>query len=150
MTAAILVLDSQNAKIGARVAATYVSIRASCPSSCPLRGAGCYAQDGHVAFTTRRLDQAAVLEGPLSRRDVAEQEAAAIAPASVTGPHPADGKAYERDGVTWIPCPNQTRGRTCEQCRLCWDAESLRSRRTGIAFAAHGRPRRVLQLALAV
>ncbi len=41
-TAAIAVETSENAKTGA-VIATYVS-QDSCPSSCPLRGAGCYAE----------------------------------------------------------------------------------------------------------
>lgn len=223
--AAILVLDSQNAKIGARVAATYASIKGTCPASCPLRGAGCYAQDGRVAMTVRRLDEGATdLEALAIAReeanaidagdpdgrplrihvsgDCSTAEAARIvsgagerwttrgggevwsythawrevsraswgkisilasvdgtsagaaalargyAPAAVTGPHPMHGRAYERDGVRWIPCPNQTRKRTCEECRLCWDAGALAAKGEGIAFSAHSRPRRVLQLAM--
>jgi hypothetical protein len=70
------------------------------------------------------------------------------APAAVTGPHPMHGRAYERDGIRWIPCPNQTRGVTCAQCQLCWRSTDLAVRGQGIAFAAHGRPKRVLQLPL--
>jgi hypothetical protein len=48
-------------------------------------------------------------------------------------------KAFERDGVRWIPCPAQTRADvSCDSCRLCMNADALRDRGTGIAFAAHG------------
>ena len=40
--------------------------------------------------------------------------------------------------IRLIPCPNQTRGVTCAQCRLCWDAERLRKSRLTIGFALHG------------
>jgi hypothetical protein len=56
----------------------------------------------------------------------------------VVSHHPADGKAYNLAGVRWIPCPQQTRGVTCDACRLCFDADGLRDRGTGIAFAVHG------------
>jgi len=67
---------------------------------------------------------------------------AGYAPAVVVDTVPADGRAFERDGVTWIPCPQQTRGRTCTECRLCFDADALAARRSGIAFAAHGAGRK--------
>jgi hypothetical protein len=48
-------------------------------------------------------------------------------------------KAFELDGVRWIPCPAQTRDDvSCDSCRLCMNADALRDRGTGIAFAAHG------------
>jgi hypothetical protein len=48
-------------------------------------------------------------------------------------------KAFERDGIKWIPCPAQTRDDvSCDSCRLCMDADALRDRGAGIAFAAHG------------
>lgn len=48
-------------------------------------------------------------------------------------------KAFQRDGVTFVPCPAQTRDNvTCETCRLCWNADALHQRGTGIAFEAHG------------
>lgn len=75
--------------------------------------------------------------------------AAGYAPALVTHEHPKDGRAWTKAGVTWIPCPEQTRGVQCVQCRLCFDAEALKQRRAGIAFAAHGnfakRAKRVLR-----
>jgi hypothetical protein len=60
------------------------------------------------------------------------------AAAIVVESHPADGKAYTLDGEKIIPCPEQTRGLTCDQCRLCWNDESLKKRKATIAFAAHG------------
>ncbi len=65
------VMHSNNAKVG-DVAATYAPIAQTCPTSCPLRDNGCYAQSGNVGFQVRRLernlqgmngDTCAVLEG---------------------------------------------------------------------------------------
>lgn len=66
---------------------------------------------------------------------------AGYAPAVVIHEHPRDGRAFMRDGIRWIPCPEQTRGVQCNRCRLCFDADALKERRTGIAFAAHGNGR---------
>ena len=222
--AAILVTSSNNAKTG-NVACTYVSIESSCPTSCPLKDEGCYAQSTMVAFSVKRTNaagrtamQAARDEAHLIRtakvprgrpmrlhvsgdcasepaarevglavetwhergggpvwsythawRDVRrrfwfgvsvlascdhpKQGRAALrrgyAPATIVASHPADGKAYVAHGVRWIPCPEQTRGIQCVECRLCWDADGLRQRKSGIAFAVHGgtkkRALRVLQ-----
>lgn len=60
------------------------------------------------------------------------------APALVVNNHPEDGRAYDIGGVTMVPCPEQTRGVPCIDCRLCWDADALAARKTGIAFAVHG------------
>lgn len=79
-----------------------------------------------------------VLASVESTRDAAAARRQGYAPAVVVDAHPADGRAWERDGVTWIPCPQQTRGVQCTACRLCWDADGLYERRHGIAFAAHG------------
>jgi hypothetical protein len=46
--------------------------------------------------------------------------------------------AYPIDGVTVLPCPNQTRGITCRECGLCRDDDRLRSAGLVIAFEAHG------------
>ena len=46
--------------------------------------------------------------------------------------------AYPIDGVTVVPCPNQTRGVTCRECGLCRDDERLRRAGLVIAFEAHG------------
>ncbi len=50
-----LVLNSENAKLGANVAATYVS-QASCPKTCPFIDEGCYAETGNTGIHTRRLN----------------------------------------------------------------------------------------------
>jgi hypothetical protein len=44
---------------------------------------------------------------------------------------------YRIDGVTVLPCPQQTRGVTCRDCGLCRDDQRLRSARLVIAFQAH-------------
>jgi len=50
-------------------------------------------------------------------------------------------KAFRVAGSStrFIPCPAETKGTTCVECRLCLDAEKLRERDMGIAFAVHGR-----------
>jgi len=63
------------------------------------------------------------------------------APALVVAEH-ASAKAYEAEGVTWIPCLEQTRGIPCSECGMCLDAEALRRRAAGITFAAHGASRK--------
>jgi hypothetical protein len=69
----------------------------------------------------------------------AEARGMGYVPAVVVETHPADGKAWtDGEGHTWIPCPEQTRGITCDQCRLCWNEGSLAARNVGIAFAVHG------------
>ncbi len=40
--------------------------------------------------------------------------------------------------VRVIPCPNQTLGKTCRECKLCWRDTWLHQTSTIIAFAAHG------------
>ena len=208
------VMHSGNSKIGAS-AATYASIAKTCPSSCPLRGEGCYAQGGNVGMHVRRLDartadmsaddcarlEALEIEaasygapkghplrlhvsgdattarragylaraakrwqGPvwtythawrnvprhawgrvsvLASCEQAWQASAALdagyAPSLVVSEHPADGKAY-RDafGTKIIPCPSQTRGVLCTECKLCWQDSKLVKDRAAIAFSAHG------------
>lgn len=62
------------------------------------------------------------------------------APAIVVPEFPSD-RAFTLPGspTKWIPCPAETRGKTCVECRLCLDAPALSKRGTGIAFAIHGR-----------
>lgn len=233
MNGALYVEGSNNSKImgSERVDATYVSIEGSCPSACPLKDDGCYAQtsgflgklaralneeekdpnaaecelidasykggpvppgralrlhvsgdcaDRHKASalacavarwqrrgggpawnythawrTVRRsawgkVSVLASIENPLQARVVRRQ---GYAPALVVESHPPDGRAYEKDGTRWIPCPAQTREVGCTDCRLCFDADALFERRAGIAFAAHGAKRndvkRIVRLPLA-
>jgi hypothetical protein len=57
---------------------------------------------------------------------------------AIVVPEHKSSKAFELDGYKYIPCPQQTVGTPCVQCRLCFDADGLKKRNTGIAFAAHG------------
>jgi len=59
-------------------------------------------------------------------------------PAVTVSHHPKDGKAYYKNGVKVIPCPQQTKGVTCEQCKLCMNDSMLYRQDAAIAFAAHG------------
>ena len=203
---AIAVASSANKKIGI-AAATYAA-QGSCPRTCPLLSAGCYAESGHVGIATRQLAAAAAES---SRADIAKTEAAAIdrltgdrplrlhvvgdsatnaaartvsaaadrysartgapvwtythawrtvehkswgsvavrascesledvaaanargyAAAIIVDEHPADGRAYQTAAGRVIPCPEQTRGRSCTDCRICWTSTNT------VAFAAHG------------
>lgn len=223
MKGAIYVSDSGNTKImgSKKVDATYASIKATCPDSCELKDAGCYAQTSFVGMINQRMNRRARGGSPL---DVARAEARAIddaykggavpadralrihvagdsrtilgtrvinkaigrwkqrgggdcwsythawehvareewshvsilasvanvteiglarkqgyAPAIVVPEHPGD-KAFQLPGsdTTFIPCPNQTRGVGCTDCRLCFKADWLFETNRGIAFAAHG------------
>jgi hypothetical protein len=53
---------------------TYASISRSCPSTCKLRDAGCYAQSGKVSMTVTRLDREA-RAFDMDGNDVARAEA---------------------------------------------------------------------------
>jgi hypothetical protein len=51
----------------------------------------------------------------------------------------ATEKAHDvAPGVCLLPCPNQTRGVTCERCGLCMDDQRLHRAGLTIGFAAHG------------
>ena len=75
------------------------------------------------------------------------------AAALVVSEHPKNGRAFIVGGddarVKVIPCPSQTRGVLCTDCRLCWNDKLLLSQGACISFAAHGATRkrtlRVLQ-----
>lgn len=77
MSGAIYVQDSGNSKLNGsrKVDATYASIQATCPKTCPFMGEGCYAQMGMTAYHTRRLDVEA--QG-MSALAIAKAEAKAI------------------------------------------------------------------------
>ena len=208
------VLHSKNVKVG-DVAATYAPISKTCPTSCPLRDNGCYAQSGNVGFKVRRTeeysdglsgDTVATLEGDEiadmarhaptghalrihvsgdsttdfrasqmargasvwpgkvwsythawrtvrrtswgrvsilasceSIHDVIQANRFGYASALVVAEHPKDGRAFTTsEGVKVIPCPSQTRGVKCTDCKLCWNDSLLISQAACISFAAHG------------
>lgn len=64
------------------------------------------------------------------------------APAITVEAFPEGGRAFslpEAPGVRFVPCPQETRGTTCVECRLCLDVDLANLKTpTGIAFAAHG------------
>lgn len=73
---ATAVEQSKNAKVGT-VSATYASLH-SCPSSCPFKGKGCYAQSGNVFFTVKKLDKCASETNRTCPESIAREEANAI------------------------------------------------------------------------
>lgn len=72
LKSAIAVENSENIKLGL-VSATYVS-QHTCPTTCPLRNAGCYAQKGNTGIHTARLNRSKN-KSPLT---IAKEEALAI------------------------------------------------------------------------
>jgi len=73
-----LVLQSKNIKTGL-VSATYSSIDATCPKSCPFMGEGCYAQIGMVGIHTVRFNKKYHrARNPVTPEDVAREEAGLI------------------------------------------------------------------------
>lgn len=55
-TFGFFVENSGNGKLGHGVHATYAPISQTCPSTCPLKGAGCYAQSGNVGVHNARRE----------------------------------------------------------------------------------------------
>lgn len=78
----------------------------------------------------------ASLERP---QDIEAARAAGYAAAIVVNEFPSD-KAFILPGSSAkiVPCPAETRGKTCVECRLCLDADKLAKRNVAIAFEAHG------------
>lgn len=67
-----------------------------------------------------------------------EATARGYAPALVVGEHPTNGRSWVAGAVQFIPCPFETRGVACSDCRLCFDADRMIRDGFGIALAAHG------------
>ncbi len=87
MKGAIHVADSGNTKImgSKKVDATYAAIKHTCPSSCPLKDEGCYAQTSFTGIVNRRNERRAKGSSPV---DVARAEAKAIDDSYNGGPVP--------------------------------------------------------------
>lgn len=71
MKSVIYVESSKNSKLG-DADATYVSIKATCPTSCSLKNSGCYAQFGYIGIQLARMDN------EKSTLEVAREEARAL------------------------------------------------------------------------
>lgn len=82
----------RNTPTGPFVTSTYVSIQSTCPSSCPFKGNGCYAEHGMKAMM-KRLNHAARNMTPLA---VTQAEAAALGTIWPRGV-PQDGETGGRD-----------------------------------------------------
>lgn len=67
------------------------------------------------------------------------------APALVVEQFPAGKRPFEVAGTRFVPCPAETLGKTCVECRLCLDVD-LHSKNLGIAFQLHGRDASLVQL----
>jgi hypothetical protein len=70
-------------------------------------------------------------------REAKEALKAGYAPAMVV-PEFESEKAYMIEGIKGIPCPEQTRGVTCQNCGLCMNADKLVQQNSMILFAVHG------------
>jgi hypothetical protein len=46
-------------------------------------------------------------------------------------------KAFTEDGITYVPCVEQTKGITCVECRLCLDDKKLLEKKIVIVFELH-------------
>lgn len=71
------------------------------------------------------------------------------APAIVVEEFKSD-RRYEEDGAEILPCPAQTRHRSCSTCRLCFDDHRLLDRGYAIGFEVHGIPYAMRQARLAL
>jgi hypothetical protein len=69
--------------------------------------------------------------------DIPKILAQGYAPTIVVSKHESP-KAKMIQGVNFIPCPAQTKGIGCADCRLCLNADGLLARKAGISFEAHG------------
>jgi len=113
--------------VGPFVASTYVSIRATCPSSCPFKDRGCYAQAGQTHLTMGRLDRAGAGMTPLAVTSAEADGLARLWPRKV----PQDGARGGRD--LRLHVGGET---SCERGarRLAEAVEGLRARGLGAAW----------------
>lgn len=78
-----------------------------------------------------------VLASCETENDVKIAQAKGYATALVLDHFESD-KAYQSNGLTILPCPQQTRNKTCASCKACWNTGKLRSAGITIGFATHG------------
>lgn len=70
-----LIKNSENRKLG-DMACTYLPIKHTCPSSCPLKDKGCYGQLSYVGMTNSRLESQT---SHMKAYDIVRKEAREIA-----------------------------------------------------------------------
>lgn len=90
-------------------------------------------------------DDISVLASVEGAEDIEAARQRGYASAIVVERFPSD-KAFGLPGSpsTIVPCPAETRGRTCVECRLCFDDQKLLSQSRAIAFEAHGNGRKLV------
>lgn len=69
--------------------------------------------------------------------DVADARARGYAAAIVVPEFPSE-RAFAMDGAMVVPCPAQTRHRSCTECRLCMDDQARFNDGVTIGFEVHG------------
>lgn len=84
-------------------------------------------------------DNVSMLASVDSTDQIAYARENGYAPSIVVSEHPSE-RAYHlsNSDVKWIPCPSQTRGVGCTDCRICMDADRLFRENMGVAFSVHG------------
>lgn len=60
------------------------------------------------------------------------------APALVVPHFPNGKRPFVVAGTRFIPCPAETLGKTCVECRLCLGGLDLHAKKLGVAFQLHG------------
>lgn len=82
--------------------------------------------------------------------DLEKARALGYVPSVVVDSFPdGKGRAFSlprAPGWRALPCPAETRGRSCVECRLCLDTDALYERRAAIAFSLHGTQRAKVRL----
>lgn len=116
-----------------------------------LRGGGPVWSYTHAwrKVPRRAWEGVSVLASVKSIKDVMEARKQGYAPAIVVPTHKSD-RLYRLGNFKFLPCPAQTRDLACTDCRLCFDADKLLSRKQGIAFAAHGSKTKAIKKRLTV
>lgn len=82
--------------------------------------------------------EVSVLASCESAQDVVEARAQGYAAAVVVERHYTQ-KRHDAGPLRFLPCPEQTRGVTCVDCRLCMDDQRLLEAGLTIEFEVHGR-----------
>ena len=76
-----------------------------------------------------------VLASCHTKDEVKEAMASGYAASITTAKMPE--KAFTEDGITYVPCVEQTKGITCVACRLCLDDKKLLEKKIVIVFELH-------------
>lgn len=90
-----------------------------------------------------------VLASVENARQVRPARRRGYAPALVVERFPNGKRPFVVAGTTFVPCPAETLGKTCVECRLCLDVD-LHAKNLGVAFELHGRDAKHALVALNV